>query len=217
MVNVSTHCVQHPCKLSSRDFWSSRNNRKPLSQQKCVLRKCCGVSEKWWMLELSNLCHCVQHPWKLISRDFWSSRNNRKPLSKLKHVFWENYSWVSQKQWMLELSNLCHCVQHPCILTSRDFWSSRNNRKPLSQQKWVLRKCCGVSQKWWMLELSNLCHCVQHPCKLPSRDFWSSRNNRKPLSKLKHVFQKLQLSISETVNARAFKSLPLCSAPLKTY
>ena len=40
---------------------------------------------------------------------------------------------------------------------------------------------------------------------------------KKPLSKLKHVFQKMQWSISEMVNARAFKSLPLCSAPLKTY
>ena len=126
-----------PLKITCRDFWSSRNERKPLSKQTCVLRKCCGVSQKWWMLELSNLCHCVQHPWKLTSRDFWSSRNERKPLSK---------------------------------------------------QTCVLRKCCGVSQKWWMLEPSNLCHCVQHPWKLTCRDFWSSRNERKPLSKQKHVF-----------------------------
>ena len=40
---------------------------------------------------------------------------------------------------------------------------------------------------------------------------------KKTLLKLKHVFEKMQWSISETVNARAFKSLPLCSAPLKTY
>ena len=93
------------------DFWNSRNDRKPLCQQKCVLRKC-WVSQKWWVLELSNLCHCVQHPWKC---------------------------------------------------TGKDFWSSRNDRKPLCQQKCVLRKCCWVSQKWWVLELSNLCHCVQHP------------------------------------------------------
>ena len=57
-----------PWKLTSRDFWNSGNERKPLSKQTCVLRKCCGVSQKWWMLELSNLCHCVQHPWKLTSR-----------------------------------------------------------------------------------------------------------------------------------------------------
>ena len=56
-------------------FWSSRNERKPLSKQKCVLWKCCGVSQKQWMLELSNLCYCVQHLWKLTVRDFWSSRN----------------------------------------------------------------------------------------------------------------------------------------------
>ena len=135
--------------------------------------------EKWWMLELSNLCHCVQHPWKLTSRDVWSSRNKRKPLSKLNMCF-EKMLWgISETWWMLELSNLCHCVQHPWKLTSRDVWSSRNKRKPLSKQKSVLRKCCGVSQKQWMLELSNLCHCVQHPWKLTSRDVWSSRKKSK--------------------------------------
>ena len=103
---------------------NSRNNRKPLSQQKpCVLRKCCGVCQKRWMLELSNLCHCVQHPWKLTSRDVCSPRNDRKPISNQKCVL-RKCSGVSQKQWMLELSNLCHCVQHPWKLTSRDYWNS---------------------------------------------------------------------------------------------
>ena len=145
------HCVQHPWKLTSRDFWSSRNDRKPLSKLKHVLRKCSGVWNE--MLELSNLCHCVQHPWKLTSRDFWSS------IYKLKHVnarafeivfstpeillvgisgvlgtkeshflskTWiEKMQWNLRPQWMLELSNLCHCVQHPWKLSSRDFWSSR--------------------------------------------------------------------------------------------
>ena len=117
-----------PLKLTSRDLWSFRNERKPLSKQKCVMQKYCGVSQKWWMLELSNLCHCVQHPWKLTSRDLWSSRNERKPLSKQKCVF-RICSGVSQKWWMLELSNLCHCVQQTWKLTSRDLWSSRNERK----------------------------------------------------------------------------------------
>ena len=124
---------------------------------------------------------------------------------------------VSQKQWMLELSNLCHCVQHPQTLTRRDFWSTRNERKPLSKQKGVLRKCCGVSQKQWMLELSNLCHCLQQSWILTGSDFWSNRNERKPLSKLKHVFWEMLWGISQMVNARAFKPLPLCSALLKTY
>ena len=177
----------------------------------------CEYAQKQWMLELSILCHCVQHPWKLPSRDFWSSRNKRKPYSKLKHVL-RKCSGVSHgEEWMLELSNLCHCVQHPWKLTSRDFWSSRNDRKPLSKLKHVLRKCCGVSLKWWMLELSNLCHCVQHPWKLTSRDFWSSRNKRKPLSKVKHVLRKCCGVSTEMLNTRAFKDLPLCSAPLKTY
>ena len=128
--------------------------------KKCVLRKCCWVSQIWWMLDLSNLCQCVQHPWKLTSRDFWSSRNERKPLSK---------------------------------------------------QKCVLGKCFGVSQKHQMVELSNLCHCVQHPWKLISRNFWSSRNERKALSKQKMCFEKMLLGISDMANARAFQPLPLCS------
>ena len=166
-----------------------RNERKPLCQQKCVLRKCCGVSQKWWMLELANLCHCVQYPWKLTSRDFfWSSRNERKPLSKQKCVL-RKCCGVSQKWWMLELANLCHCVQYPWKLTSRDFfWSSRNERKPLCQQKCVLRKCCGVSQKWWMLELANLCHCVQYPWKLTSRDFSGALGTQESHFVSKNVF-----------------------------
>ena len=135
------HCVQHPWKLTCRDFWSSRNKRKPLSKEKCILRKCCRVSHKQWMLEFSNLCHCVQHPWKLTCRDFWSSRNKRKPLSKQKCIL-RKCCGVSHKQWMLELSDLCHCFQHPWKLTCRDLWSSRNKRKPLSKQKFILRKCC---------------------------------------------------------------------------
>ena len=95
------HCVQHPWKLTSRDYWSSRNTRKPLCQQKCVLRKCCGVSQ-WWILELSNLWHCVQHPWKLTSRDYWSSKNDRKPLCQQKCVL-RKCCGVSQKQCMLEV------------------------------------------------------------------------------------------------------------------
>ena len=137
-----------------------------LSNQKYVLRKCCEVFQKWWMLDLANLCHCVQYPWKLTSRDFfWSSRNTRKPLSKQKCVL-RKCCRVSQKWWRLELANPCHCVQYPWKRTNRDFlWSSRNEWKPLCQQKCILRKCCEVFQKWWMIELANLCHCVQHPWK----------------------------------------------------
>ena len=137
------------------------------------LRKCCVISQKWWMLELSNLCHCVQHPWKLTNRDYWSPRNKGKQLSKLTHVF-RKCSEHLRTLWMLELSNLCHCVQHPWKLTSRDYWSPRNKGKSLS--KHIFRKCSGVSQKMWKLELSNLCHCVQHHWKLTSRDYWSSKN-----------------------------------------
>ena len=112
----------------------------------CVLRKCCGESQIWWVIELSMLCHCVHHPWKLTGRDFWSFRKKGKPLFKLEHFF-RKCSTVSQKLCMLELSNLCHSAQHPGNLTVRDFWRSQNKRKPLSKQKCVLRQCCGVFQK----------------------------------------------------------------------
>ena len=104
------HCVQHPWKLTSRDDWSSRNKRKPLSTLKHVLRKCSGICQKLWKLELSNLCHCVQYLWKLTSRDSWSSRNERKPLSKQICVL-RKCCRLSQKQWVIELSNLCYCVR----------------------------------------------------------------------------------------------------------
>ena len=45
---------------------------------------------------------------------------------------------------MLELWNLYHCVQHLWKLASTYFWSSRHDRKPLSKQKCILRKRCGV-------------------------------------------------------------------------
>ena len=154
-----------PQKHTSRDVWSTRNKRKPFSKQKCVLRKCCEVSQKWWVLELSNICHLVQHPWKLTSRDYWSYRNERKPLSK---------------------------------------------------QKCVLRKCCRISQKLWVIELSNLCHCVLHVIKLTSRDYWSSRNEKKNTFSAKTCFEKMQWSMTNMVNARAFKPVPLCSVSLKT-
>ena len=143
------------------------------------------------MLELANLCHCVQYSWKLTSRNFfWSSQNKRKPLCQQKCVL-RKYCGVSQKWWMLELANLCHCVQYPWKLTGRDFWNSRKERKPLCQQKCVLRKCCGVSQKWWMLELANLCHCVQYPWNLTSRDFSGAVGMKEShLSKQKCVLRK---------------------------
>ena len=134
MIELSNlcHCVQHSWKVTSRDFWSSRNVRKPLSKQKCVLRKCCGVSQKTVNAKAFKPLPLCSAPWKSTSRDFWSSRNESKPLSK-QNVFWENAVGYLKKQWMLELSNLHFCVQHPWKVTSRDLWSSRNERKPLSK------------------------------------------------------------------------------------
>ena len=133
----------------------------------CVWENAVVVSQKWWMLELSNLCHCVQHPWKLTSRDFWSSMNERKALSQqkmcfekqleLRSAYFERYcrNWLSftelNEHFLIylfrnprnghwHLQNCHHCVQHLWKLTSRDFWSSSNERKPLSKQKCVFDK-----------------------------------------------------------------------------
>ena len=169
------------------------------------------------MPEISNLCHCVQHPWKLNSRHCRSSRNTEKTLSKLKHVL-RKCSGVSQKWWMPEISNLCHCVQHPWKHTSRHYRSSRNTKKPLSKLKHVFSENAeeylrnGECQRFQIFAIV-----FSTPQKLNSRHCRSSRNTEKTLSKLKTCFQKMQRSISEMVNARDFKSLPLCSASLKTY
>ena len=145
------HCVQHPWKLNSRDIWGSRNKRKPLSKEKFILRKCCGVSHKQWMLEPSYLCHCVQHPWKLTCRDLWSSRNKIKPLSKQKGVL-KKWCRLSHKQWMLRAFKplpLCSAPLKSYLYGISGV--SRNDRIPPSKQKCILRKCCRVSHKQWML------------------------------------------------------------------
>ena len=131
-----------------------------------------------------------------------------------KNVFLRKCCGESQKWWVLELSNLCHCVQHPCKLTSKDYWSSRKERKPHSQQKCVLRKCYRVSQKLWMLEHfafvfstpENLLIGISRPLGMTGIHFSA-----------KMCFEKMLWGFSEMVSARAFKPLPLCSAPLKTY
>ena len=99
------HCVQHPWKLTNKDFWSSRNDRKSLSKQKL-----------WGISEMVNatafkpvpLCSAPLKTLVEISGALWTSESH----FLLKHVF-QKCSRVSQKQWMLELWNLCHCVQHP--------------------------------------------------------------------------------------------------------
>ena len=64
-----------------------RTKENHFSKLKHVLRKCSGVSQKQWMIELSNLCHCLQHPWKFTTRYFWSSRN------KINHFLsWDLFS-----------------------------------------------------------------------------------------------------------------------------
>ena len=113
---------------------------------------------------------------------------------------------VAQIWWLLELWNLCHCVQHPWKPTSRDFWSSRNTRKPFSKQKCVFEKMVWGISETVNARAFNLCHCDQHPRKLSSRDFWSSRNTRKQIFSAKMCLEEMVWGISETVNARTFKT-----------
>ena len=156
----------------------------------CFEKMLWGISE---MVNARAFKYCAivfSTPENLLVKISGALGTTESHFPKLEIMFSRKCSRVSQKQWMLELWNLCHCVQHPWKLTNKDFWSSRNDRKSLSQQKCVLRKCCGVSQKWWMLQLLNICHCVQHPWKLTSKDFWNSMNNRKPLSQQKCVLRK---------------------------
>ena len=146
------HCVQHPWKLTSRDSWCSRNERVILNHKMSVL----GID-----LQVDLLISTV-------TIETWNCHS--LPLDVSRGIHLQNLATTCQ-YWGVDLPNLnsslplCHCVQHPWKLTSRDYWSSRNKRQPLSKLKHVLRKCSGVSEKWWMLELSNLCHCIQLPCK----------------------------------------------------
>ena len=167
------------------------------------------------MLELSNLCHCVQYPWKLTSRDFWSSRKTGKPLSQLKHVF-RKCSGVSQKWWVLALSNLFHCIQHPWKLTSRDFWSSRNKENHFLSENVFWENGVGYLRNSDCWSFQTFAIVFSTPEKLLigiSRALGMQESH----FLCKNMCWENGVGISETVNAKAFKPLPLCSAPLKTY
>ena len=85
------HCVQHPWKLTSRDFWSSRNEWKPLSRN--VFWENAVEYLRKWCYSFQTFAIVFQHPWKLTSR--WSSRNEKKPLSKM---FWENAGYLRNSE-----------------------------------------------------------------------------------------------------------------------
>ena len=54
----------------------------------------------------------------------------------------------------------------------------------------------------------------RYPWKLTGRDYWSARNKRSHFFSL-NMFPENAVSISKTVNTRAFKRCNKCSAPLK--
>ena len=122
-VRASCHCVQHPWKLTGRDFWSSRNDRNPLSQQKCVLRKCCRESHKQWKLELSKHCHFAHHSWKLlvgISGALGTKENHPQSKMCFAEMLWSISEMVKARAF-----KALPFAHHPWKLTGRDFWSSR--------------------------------------------------------------------------------------------
>ena len=192
------------------------------------------------MLELSNLCHYVQHPWKLTSREYWSSRNKRKPLSQQKCVVEEMLWGISERVIARALCKssllwyqggplakigssaqvLCSGMQIISTLVhgSRSISQSRLICQVLCSGMEVISALvmgCPLAQVGSSAKF--VCSYSWHFCSGTRGDFWSSRNKRKPLSKLKCVLRKCCEVISEMVNARAFKPLPLCSALLETY
>ena len=141
------HCVQYPWKLTCGDYWSSQNKRKPLSYLKHLLRKCSGVSQKWWLLEHSHLLPLCSAPLKTYLVGISGAVGMKESHFLSKMCILRKCYGVSQKQWMLELSNPCQCFHHPWKVTCRDFWSSRNERKPLSKAKNLFwENASGVSQ-----------------------------------------------------------------------
>ena len=91
-----------------------------LSKQICLLRKCCRVSQKWWMLELANLCHCVQYPSHLLVGIFLELSEWQKATLSAKMCFEKMLQGISGMV-NARACNLCHCVQYPSTLTSRHF------------------------------------------------------------------------------------------------
>ena len=121
LILTTLPCVQHPWKLTSRDYWSSRNERQPLSKLKHVLRRCSGVSQKQCMLSFQTFAIVFSTPENLLVGI--SGVLGMKGSSWPQDVSTGGRSakWLNH----LDNRNLCHCVQHPENCTSRDYWSSR--------------------------------------------------------------------------------------------
>ena len=157
--------------------------------QKCVFRKCCGVSQKWWILELSNLIHWVQHPWKLTSRSFWSSRNKTKLLSKQKCDLWKCHWYL----WNGE----CYSFQTLAIVfnTHENLLVGISGALVMNENHSLRKKMCFEKMLWGTSEMVNAR--TFNPfllCSAPMNTYlctlWSSRNKIKPLSRQKCDFRK---------------------------
>ena len=140
------HWVQHPWKLTGRDFWSTRNKGKPLYKEKCVLTKCC-----WAISEMANARECMQVISALVLGgplpkvgssvmscvllfmasllwywgDFWSSRNTKESHFLSNNVFWENAVGYLRDSKCENVQTLAIGFSTPENLLEGNFWNSR--------------------------------------------------------------------------------------------
>ena len=133
------NCLQHPWKLTNSNYWRSRNTRRPLSKLKQIFKNCSGVSQKCWMLELSNFPIVFSTPDNLLV-GITRALGTKESHFLSKNMFWGSVVGYIRNGKCYKHSNLCHCVQHPWQHTNRDYWSSKNKRKPLPKLKYDLIK-----------------------------------------------------------------------------
>ena len=124
-----------PLKTYWQGFLELSEWKKATFLAKYVLWKCCGVYQKLWMLEHFAI---VLRTLEILMVGISGAFRIKESHFLSKNLFWENAVGFSE---IVNVRALFHCVQNPWKLTDRDFWSSRNKRKPLSKQKSVLRKC----------------------------------------------------------------------------
>ena len=170
------------------------------------------------MLGLSNICHCAQYSSKLTNRHFCSSKNAKiATFTMLKYVLWKWCRNYLSKWWMLELSNLCHCVLHPRKLTEIGISGSVSRKVSHSICKHMFcENAVGYLRNGECKSFQTFAIVFSTSENWLVRHFWRSKNERKPLSMQKMCSEKMLRDISEKVNATGFKHLPLYSAPLTT-
>ena len=111
----------------------------------CFEKMLQGISEMVNARACKPLPLCFSTPENLLLVDIWSSQEWHESHFVSKNVFWENAAGYLRNGEWLELANLCHCVQYPWTLTSRDFSGALGTQEShFVSKNVVLRKCCGV-------------------------------------------------------------------------